>query len=106
MRKCEIGKMLTTPKFICLSKGEKGDPQIQITQTWIDKNRYPFDYSKPIKLQEFPLRNKDINSEGTNGLITRLSFLSRERGDVGNLYGLPTREKFGNLRQISRFYTK
>ena len=82
-----------------LSDGEKGDPQIQITQTWIDKNRYPFDYSKPIKLQEFPLRNKDINSEGTNAgpQLQALSFLSPERGDVGNLYGLPTREKFGNL---------
>ena len=29
--------------------------------------------------------------------VTGLSFLSPERGDVGNLYGLPTREKFGNL---------
>ena len=65
MRKHEIGKMLKPLSSFCLSKGEKGDPQIQITQTWIDKNRYPFDYSKPIKLQEFPLRNKDINSEGT-----------------------------------------
>ena len=82
-----------------LSDGEKGDPQIQITQTWIDKNRYPFDYSKPIKLQEFPLRNKDVNPDGTNAgpQLQALSFLSPERGDVGNLYGLPTREKFGNL---------
>ena len=82
-----------------LSGGEKGDPQIQITQTWIDKNRYPFDYSEPIKLQEFPLRNKDINADGTNAgpQLQALSFLSPERGDVGNLYGLPTREKFGNL---------
>ena len=82
-----------------LSNKEKGDPQIQITQTWIDKNRYPYDYTKPIKLQEFPLKNKDVNAEGTNSgpELQALSFLSPERGDVGNLYGLPTREKFGNL---------
>ena len=70
----EIGKMLNLSSF-SLSKGEKGDPQIQITQTWIDKNRYPFDYSKPIKLQEFPLRNKDINSEGTNGTLSYRTFI-------------------------------
>ena len=82
-----------------LSNTEKGDPQVQITQTWIDKNRYPYDYTKPIKLQEFPLKNKDVNAEGTNSgpEMQALSFLSPERGDVGNLYGLPTREKFGNL---------
>jgi len=82
-----------------LSNKEKGDPQVQITQTWIDKNRYPYDYTKPIKLQEFPLRNKDKNPDGTNSgpEMQALSFLSPERGDVGNLYGLPTREKFGNL---------
>mgnify|MGYP001309884877 CR=1 FL=1 len=82
-----------------LSDGEKGDPQIRITQTWIDKNRYPYDYSQPIKLQEFPLKNKDVNAEGTNSgpELQALSFLSPEKGDVGNLYGLPTREKFGNL---------